>query len=169
MAAATAAFVIVGTGSAGIAVVEGRVIKVGGYGFPISDEGSGADLGLQAIRMALRAHDGRTPATDFTREVMARFGDDPFEAVAWMDRATATDYATFAPLVMRCANDGDPVAAGSSARPPTRSAKSCTVWSRLGRPASRWWADLPRTSSRGLPRMRSACCRRVRAMLWTAR
>jgi len=104
--------VIIGTGSAGIAVVEGRVIKAGGYGFPISDEGSGADLGLQAIRMALRTHDGRTPATDFTREMMARFGNDPFEAVAWMDRATATDYATFAPLVMRCANDGDPVARG---------------------------------------------------------
>jgi len=88
------------------------VVKVGGYGFPISDEASGADLGLQAIRMALRAHDGRTPATDFTREVMSRFGDDPFEAVAWMDRATATEYATFAPLVLRCANEGDPVAGG---------------------------------------------------------
>jgi glucosamine kinase len=89
-------------------VVEGRVIRVGGYGFPISDEGSGADLGLQAIRLALRSSDGRALATDLTREVMSRFGDDAFEAIAWMDRATATDYATFAPLVMRCANDGDP-------------------------------------------------------------
>jgi glucosamine kinase len=53
--------VIIGTGSAGLALVEGRVVKVGGYGFPISDEASGADLGLQALRMALRAHDGRTP------------------------------------------------------------------------------------------------------------
>jgi glucosamine kinase len=43
---------------------------------------------------------------------MARFGDDAFEAVAWMDRATATDYATFAPLVMRYANDGDPIGRG---------------------------------------------------------
>lgn len=102
--------VIVGTGSAGIARVEGRIVKAGGYGFPISDEGSGADLGLQALRVALRAHDGRSPATDFTRAVMSRFADDPFEAVAWADRATATDYATFAPLVMRCANAGDPVA-----------------------------------------------------------
>ena len=101
--------VIIGTGSVGIALVEGRVVKVGGYGFPISDEGSGADLGLQAIRLALRAHDGREVATDLTRQVMARFGDDPFEAVGWMDRATATEYATFAPLVMQCANDGDRV------------------------------------------------------------
>ena len=42
--------VIVGTGSVGFAVVGEREIRVGGYGFPISDEGSGADLGLHAIR-----------------------------------------------------------------------------------------------------------------------
>ena len=102
--------VIVGTGSVGFAVVGGREIRVGGYGFPISDEGSGADLGLHAIRLALRAYDERGLATQLTREVMLRFRDDPFEAVAWMDRATATDYATFAPLVMRYADAGDAVA-----------------------------------------------------------
>jgi len=101
--------VIIGTGSAGFAVVQGREVKVGGYGFPISDEGSGADLGLHAIRLALRANDGRALATSLTREVMARFDGDPFEVVAWMDRATATDYATLAPLVMRHADAGDPV------------------------------------------------------------
>lgn len=101
--------VIIGTGSVGFAVVAGREVRVGGYGFPISDEGSGADLGLQAIRVALRANDGRAVATGFTREVMARFDNDPFEAVAWMDRATATDYARLAPLVMRHADAGDPV------------------------------------------------------------
>ncbi|WP_293864050.1 N-acetylglucosamine kinase [uncultured Alsobacter sp.] len=101
--------VIVGTGSFGLARVEGREIRVGGYGFPISDEGSGADLGLQAIRLALRALDGRIDRTPLLTSVLARFKDDPFEAVAWMDRASATDYATFAPLVMRHADDGDPV------------------------------------------------------------
>ncbi|MGB7694318.1 MAG: BadF/BadG/BcrA/BcrD ATPase family protein, partial [Pseudolabrys sp.] len=37
--------VIVGTGSVGFAVIGGREFRIGGYGFPISDEGSGADLG----------------------------------------------------------------------------------------------------------------------------
>ena len=101
--------VIVGTGSIGFAVVKGREVRIGGYGFPISDEGSGADLGLHAVRLALRASDGRALATSFTRDVMVRFDNDPFEAVAWMDRATATDYATLAPLVMRHADAGDPV------------------------------------------------------------
>jgi glucosamine kinase len=102
--------IIVGTGSVGHAVVNGREIRVGGYGFPISDEGSGADLGLHAIRLTLRAYDERILGTSLTRDVMARFHEDPFEAVAWMDRATATDYATFAPLVMRHADAGDAVA-----------------------------------------------------------
>jgi glucosamine kinase len=102
--------VIVGTGSVGFAIVGGREIRVGGYGFPISDEGSGADLGLHAIRLALRAYDERTVGASLTRDVMTRFRNDPFEAVAWMDHATATDYATFAPLVMRHADAGDPVA-----------------------------------------------------------
>jgi glucosamine kinase len=102
--------VIVGTGSVGFAVVGGREVRVGGYGFPISDEGSGADVGLHAIRLALRAYDDRGVDSSLTRDVMTRFHNDPFEAVAWMDPATATDYATFAPLVMRHADAGDPVA-----------------------------------------------------------
>lgn len=102
--------VIIGTGSVAFALIEGREFRAGGYGFPISDEGSGADLGLQAIRIALRAYDGRAIGTNLTREVMMRFHNDPFDAIAWMDHATATDYATFAPLVMRNADDGDPAA-----------------------------------------------------------
>lgn len=103
------AIVIVGTGSLGLARVAGREFRAGGYGFPISDEGSGADLGLQAIRFALRANDGRLDMTPLLGEVLARFGGDPLNAVAWMDKANATDYASFAPLVMRHADNGDPM------------------------------------------------------------
>lgn len=102
--------VIAGTGSVGLALLGGREIRVGGYGFPISDEGSGADLGLRAIRCSLRAQDGRIAATGLTKDVMAGFSGDPFEAVAWADSATATDYAKFAPLVMNHAEAGDRLA-----------------------------------------------------------
>ncbi|ESW87529.1 N-acetylglucosamine kinase [Mesorhizobium sp. C280B] len=102
------AIVIAGTGSIGLGFVEGRDLRVGGYGFPISDEGSGADLGLKAVQFALRAHDGRHERTALLAEVMQRFKDDPFEAVAWMDRASATDYAAMAPMVIRHADQGDP-------------------------------------------------------------
>ncbi|MCA0029968.1 N-acetylglucosamine kinase [Mesorhizobium sp. B263B2A] len=102
------AIVIAGTGSIGLGFVEGRDLRVGGYGFPISDEGSGADLGLKAVQLALRAHDGRHERTALLAEVMQRFENDPMEAVAWMDRASATDYAVLAPMVMRHADQGDP-------------------------------------------------------------
>ncbi|MER8714701.1 N-acetylglucosamine kinase [Mesorhizobium sp. M1295] len=102
------AIVIAGTGSIGLGFVEGRDLRVGGYGFPISDEGSGADLGLKAVQLTLRAHDGRHERTALLTEVMQRFRDDPFEAVAWMDRASATDYAALAPMVIRHADQGDP-------------------------------------------------------------
>ncbi|GLS29075.1 glucosamine kinase [Mesorhizobium albiziae] len=101
------AIVIAGTGSIGIGFVEGKDLRVGGYGFPISDEGSGADLGLKAVQLALRAHDGRHDRSALLAEVMHRFQDDPMEAVAWMDRSTATDYAALAPMVMRHADQGD--------------------------------------------------------------
>ncbi|MER8749723.1 N-acetylglucosamine kinase [Mesorhizobium sp. M1050] len=104
------AIVIAGTGSIGLGFVDGRDLRVGGYGFPISDEGSGADLGLKAVQLALRAHDGRHERTALLAEVMQRFEDDPMEAVAWMDRASPTDYAALAPMVMRHADQGDPVA-----------------------------------------------------------
>ncbi|OCJ07530.1 N-acetylglucosamine kinase [Rhizobium sp. AC27/96] len=104
------AIVIAGTGSIGLGLVEGRQLRVGGYGFPISDEGSGAYLGLKAVQLALRAHDGREQKTALLAEIMQRFQNDPAEAVAWMDRASATDYAALAPMVLRHADQGDSVA-----------------------------------------------------------
>lgn len=102
--------VIVGTGSCGVARVAGADITVGGYGFPVSDEGSGAYLGLRAVRMAMLAYDGRLNPTALLDEILKRFGRQPHKVVAWMDRATATDYATLAPLVIRHADQGDPAA-----------------------------------------------------------
>jgi glucosamine kinase len=99
--------VIIGTGSVGLAIIDGREIRIGGYGFPVSDEGSGAALGLAALRMSLKAHDGRLTRTGLASEMMSRFRDDPLEVIAWMDEATATDYATFAPLVLDFAERGD--------------------------------------------------------------
>lgn len=101
------AIVIAGTGSIGLGFAEGRDLRAGGYGFPISDEGSGADLGLKAVQLALRAHDGRVEKTALLTEVLQRFQNDPMEAVAWMDRSSATDYAALAPMVMRHADQGD--------------------------------------------------------------
>ena len=102
--------IIVGTGSIGFARVGEEVSTIGGYGFPISDEGSGADLGLRAIRRSLWARDGRIPHSAMTQEVLEYFHGSAGEIVDWTARATPTDYAAFAPIVMDHASSGDPIA-----------------------------------------------------------
>jgi glucosamine kinase len=103
------AIVVAGTGSIGVGLIGGREVRYGGYGFPISDQGSGADIGLHAIRSALRAVDGRTAMSPLLAELLGAFDHDPYHTVAWSEQATATDYAAFAPMVLRHANQGDPV------------------------------------------------------------
>lgn len=104
------AVVIVGTGSIGFGRVGGQVFTVGGYGFPVSDEGSGAELGLRTIRRALWARDGRIAHSPLTEDVLEHFHRSAGEIVDWTGRATPADYAAFAPLVMDYAVRGDPVA-----------------------------------------------------------
>jgi glucosamine kinase len=106
---ADGAIVVAGTGSIGVGLIGGRELRFGGYGFPISDEGSGADIGLQAIRRTLHAADQRGETSPLLDEVLAAFDHDSNQAVAWSERATATDYAAFAPMVLRHATQGDPV------------------------------------------------------------
>jgi glucosamine kinase len=104
------AILIIGTGSVGYVKLGGSTFTIGGYGFPISDEGSGAALGLSAIRHALRTLDGRTKPTPLSSTVIGRFDQSTPRIVAWMDSATPRDYAALAPLVMDCAEAGDEIA-----------------------------------------------------------
>ncbi|NIJ63607.1 glucosamine kinase [Sphingomonas leidyi] len=104
------ATLIIGTGSVAEVRVGTNSFTIGGYGFPISDEGSGAALGLSAMRHALRALDGRSEVTPLSHAVTAGFGHDTARAVAWMDAATPKDYAAFAPLVMDYAENNDAIA-----------------------------------------------------------
>src|SRR5689334_2907074 len=106
---ADGAIVVAGTGSVGVGLIGGREIRIAGYGFPVSDEGSGADMGLQVVRLALRAADRRFELSPLLSEVLGAFDRDPYQAVAWSEDARATDYAAFAPIVLRHANFGDPV------------------------------------------------------------
>ena len=101
------AIVVVGTGSIGFARVGEEIFTIGGYGFAVSDEGSGAELGLRAIRRALWARDGRIAHTALTREILDHFHGSAGEIVDWTSRATPRDYAEFAPMVMQHANQGD--------------------------------------------------------------
>ncbi len=107
---ADGALVISGTGSAAIARVRGREIVIGGRGFLIGDDGSAARVGADAIRAALRAHDGLGPTSPLTQEVMRRFRDDPLVAIQWAIGAKPSGYGAFSPLVFQRAGEGDEIA-----------------------------------------------------------
>ncbi len=102
--------VIAGTGSAGVALVGGRETVIGGRGFILGDDGSGARIGHDSWRRTLRAHDGLEPHTGFTRALMARFGDDPAAVVRWGLTARSADYGAEAPACFDAAAAGDAVA-----------------------------------------------------------
>ena len=102
--------VIAGTGSIGWAILGGVDHQVGGWGFPISDAGSGAWLGCEALGRLLLAHDGLLPWTKFLRALFEQFESDPHAVVRWMGTARPRSYASFAPSVVEYAAKHDPVA-----------------------------------------------------------
>lgn len=106
-AGADGGLVIAGTGTAGVARVSGRETVVGGRGFLLGDDGSAARVGADAVRAALRAHDGLAPDTSLTREIRRRFGDDPQAMTHWAIGAKPGDYGAFAPLALAAASAGD--------------------------------------------------------------
>jgi glucosamine kinase len=101
--------IIIGTGSIAEAIVEGKRHRAGGWGFPVSDEGSGAWLGCEVARRTLWALDGRAPWTLLLKQVAERFGSDPYAMVRWMSDARPGRFAILAPLVVEAAAQGDPV------------------------------------------------------------
>lgn len=105
------AIVAAGTGSIGeVLRPDGSRFSVGGWGFPVSDEGSGAWLGLRAVRLAQCAMDGRVNAGPLARFVWQTCGDNRDSLQAWCDHAGQFAYAQLAPAVF--SNEAaDPAAA----------------------------------------------------------
>lgn len=66
--------VVAGGGSVAYAEVDDRTLTVGGWGYLLGDEGGGIDIGRRAINAAIRAGDGRGPATALTQSVLDTFG-----------------------------------------------------------------------------------------------
>jgi glucosamine kinase len=104
------AIVIVGTGAIGWASIAGQQQRVSGWGFPMSDEGSGAWLGSEAVRRILWAHDGRIAWSPLLAELFADFRSDPHALVRFAAEARPRDFARLAPAIVAHAQRGDAVA-----------------------------------------------------------
>ncbi|WP_273428555.1 BadF/BadG/BcrA/BcrD ATPase family protein [Chitinibacter tainanensis] len=95
------AIIAIGTGSIGEAwLPSGERLEVGGWGFPTSDEGSGAYLGLKAINHVQRIMDGRRPLTDFGRKLLSITGDTREQVFAWMGKMKQGECASLSPVVV---------------------------------------------------------------------
>ena len=94
---------IAGTGVVAIAIDADATLRTAdGWGPWLGDEGGGAWIGAAGLRAALRAHDGRGPATTLLDAAVARFGPP----MAWPAQLTdAAGLASFAPDVLAAEGD----------------------------------------------------------------
>ncbi|MBV8123994.1 MAG: ATPase [Burkholderiaceae bacterium] len=93
-----------GTGVVGEALRrDGSRVCVSGWGWITGDEGSGAWLGLRAMRHAQQALDGRVPVTPLARAIWSVAGSKRTDVLAWCSAAGQHGFATLAPLVFEMA------------------------------------------------------------------
>ena len=93
----------------------GESARAGGWGWRVGDEGSGYWIGERAIRLVLRARDGRAPSTRLEAALLEHFSvRDPEQIVNAIYDGVYPRHqvALFAVAVERAANAGDRVAAG---------------------------------------------------------
>lgn len=101
------AIIIAGTGVVGWQIQAGKITKVGGHGFPHDDEGGGAYLGFEAVKVTLQWLDGRRPVSSLAKRVYAQFFENEGALIQWANEANSTAFATLAPLVIDAAREGD--------------------------------------------------------------
>ncbi len=88
----------------------GRTARAGGWGFAISDEGSGHWIGRRAVSAIVRAHDAEQP-TALTGLVLLEWGLKDLDALVHAaNAAPPPNFPRLFPLVLRAADADDPVA-----------------------------------------------------------
>jgi glucosamine kinase len=104
------AMAILGTGTAYMARKGGTSRAIGGWGFQVGDQGSGARIGRDLLEQTLLAHDGVRPGSPLTDSMMATFRNNPEDVVEFTTNAKPGDFGGFAPKVFEHAEKGDAVA-----------------------------------------------------------
>jgi glucosamine kinase len=103
--------VLAGTGSnvAG-RTVDGRIVTAGGWGPAMADQGSGHFIGLEGLRRGFLAIDQRR-VTSLLDGVRTHWNLTSLgELIEFANANPAPDFSTLAPLIVRLAEQGDPVA-----------------------------------------------------------
>jgi glucosamine kinase len=103
--------VIAGTGSIAYGKnVAGRTLRVGGWGFAVSDEGSGQWIGRTAVSAALRARDEGRPS-ELLEAIQKAWKAEGFEEVVRMANGTPPPlFSDLFPVVLQLAKARDEIA-----------------------------------------------------------
>lgn len=107
---------IAGTGSICFGVAaDGHMLRVGGWGGELGDEGSGFWIGVRGLQAAVRMADGRLPKTEMLAKVLEKVGvKNPEELIPWSSGLSRAEFKTQAaslfPIVASQAAEGDPTA-----------------------------------------------------------
>ena len=114
----------------------GEAFRCGGGGHIIDDPGSGYMLGRDALAAALRTEDGRLSENALHAAVMDAVGGHDIQGIfdfVYFSRRGKSDIAALAPLVLRCAEQGDAVSLAILRRGATELARLVSaVTGRLG-------------------------------------
>jgi N-acetylglucosamine kinase-like BadF-type ATPase len=105
--------VLVNAGTGSIAYgrnADGESARAGGWGYAISDEGSGHWIGRVAIAAAMRAYDGGK-SVEYIHHLMAALDvHEPQELAEFANAINNPDFASVFPAVVTIANVGDTTA-----------------------------------------------------------
>jgi len=105
------AVIITGTGSCGFSHVKGESVNYGGHGFALGDKGSGAWMGLEAVKAVLVDLDGLGSKTALTNVVKDHFNTDCAMGIAeQMAGQPSSSYAKLARYVFDAARKNDEIA-----------------------------------------------------------
>jgi len=105
---------IAGTGSVGLGRTnDGRMLRVGGWGHLLGDEGSGYDLGIRVLRLATQTADGRASATPLLNAVLRHWSLPDAAALirhVYAPSMTQSEIAGLAAVVLNLASKNDEAA-----------------------------------------------------------
>lgn len=103
--------VIAGTGSIALYRTEdGKILRTGGWGKLLGDEGSGYAVGRDGLNAVMRQYDNRGDKTELTKKALVHFQSGSIDELIQMIYYGKADVSSFAPRVCEAASAFDHVA-----------------------------------------------------------
>ncbi len=91
---------------------QGKVVRSGGWGYLLGDEGSGYYIGRSAIIAALKNFDGRGEKTELLQRISRHFNLNTIDEIIpqiYQNKIDRIKIADLAPIVFEAANHGDTI------------------------------------------------------------